>query len=65
MSVRLYAKEFYSIVVLEENLKNGVKCVVATFEPEKFEKKFQSITGSKIRLEKIDNHMVYNVSLVN
>jgi hypothetical protein len=65
MSVRLYAKHFYSIVLLEENLKMGLKCIVATLEPDKFKHRFHAITGSTIKLEKTDHHMVYTASLVN
>ena len=65
MSVRLYAKQFYSIVMLEENLKMGLKCIVATLEPDKFQHRFHSVTGSIIKLEKTDHHVVYKASLVN
>lgn len=65
MSVRLYAKHFYSIVLLEENLKMGLKCIVATLEPDRFKYRFHQVTGSIIKLDKTENNMVYKASLVN
>ena len=48
---RLTGKSFSAIFQLKANLLNGLKCAVATLNPEKTKRNFEYMTGSKLILQ--------------
>ena len=48
---RQQSKSFSQIIQLRVAIENGLKCAVVTHNPEKYEKDFKSIAGTKLKLK--------------
>lgn len=48
---RSTGKSFSSMIQLKANLLDGLKCSVATLNPEKTKREFEYMTGSKLILQ--------------
>ena len=61
---RLIGKASAQMIQLKTNIEKGLKCSVATMNPEKTKRDFEYITGAKLNLELSDGGKdVYNASL--
>lgn len=57
-------KSFSAMIQLKSNLLNGLKCAVATLNPEKTKRDFEYMTGSKLNLQiRKDATDMYDASL--
>lgn len=57
-------KSFSAMIQLKANLLDGLKCAVATLDPEKTKRDFEYMTGSKLILQaRKDAADMYDASL--
>ncbi len=57
-------KAFSQMIQLKMNIEKGLKCAVATLNPEKTKRDFEYMTGAKLNLEPCEGGKdVYNASL--
>lgn len=52
-------KSFAMIIQLKSNIEKGLKCVVATLDPEKTKRDFEYMTGSKLILKERGKGIYY------
>lgn len=58
------SKSFSEMIQLKNNIKKGLKCTVATLNPERTKKDFEYMTGEKLELNlREGNKNIYNASL--
>ena len=61
---RLSGKSFSGMIQLKMNIEKGLKCAVATLDPEKTKRDFEYMTGSKLNLRSRKKAVnVYDASL--
>ena len=62
---RLNGKSFAELIQLKQNINKGLKCAVATSNPEKLKQDFEYMTGAKLKLELFEKGKdVYKASLI-
>jgi len=62
---RRSGKTFAFMLELKQNIEKGLRCSVATLNPEKTKRDFEYMTGSKLNLGSSDDEKDIYVALLN